>query len=508
MALARWQHIACRRPLPPVRQVERVVAEREACATRYLVKWEGLPYAECTWEAEEDVVAATGGGAAVGAFARRQQRLLEPSQGIDAQRAAFRASKQMTEALREQPAFLAGGQLRDYQLVGVSWMAYAWVNDRNGILADEMGLGKTVQCVSMLGVLSETVGHRGPFLVVVPLSVVPNWLREFKKWTPEASVVVYVGDSRSREVIRTFEFPMDQGGSGVAGVRRQRSGGKSREFRFEVLITTYELVLKDAGMLGSIRWSYLMVDEAHRLKNSESALYQELATWSFRNKLLVTGTPLQNNMRELWALLHFLEPEQFPDCESFEEQYNTKDADKVTQLHAALRPHLIRRAVKDVERSLPPKTERILRVGMSPLQRRYYKWILTRNFKELNKGQARVSLLNVLIELKKCCNHPFLFESAEENYRGDEHDKTAVDRLIVTSGKMVLLDKLMVRVLDIISDYMRLRGLPHQRLDGSTPAAQRHTAMEHFNAPGSPDFAFLLSTRAGGLGINLATADT
>ncbi|KAK9824197.1 hypothetical protein WJX72_008454 [[Myrmecia] bisecta] len=492
--------------------VERVISQRMEPdgSLKYLVKWKGLPYGECTFETIQDIYKVNG-QACIDAYQDRERRLLDVTRNVDGQRRMFKAKG--VRALEMQPAYLKGGTLRDYQLEGLNWLIYSWSTDNNCILADEMGLGKTVQCVSMIGYLTEAQGIPGPFLVVVPLSTVPNWIREFRKWLPQANALVYVGDSKSREIIRTFEF--------YTG----RSQG--RLYKFDVIITTYELVLKDAATLGKIKWAYMMVDEAHRLKNNESALYQELISWSFKNKLLVTGTPLQNSMKELWALLHFLEPDKFPDCQAFEARHNLQKADEVVNLHAELRPHLLRRVIKDVERSLPPKNERILRVEMSPLQKQYYKWILSRNFTELNKGAqsgAQVSLLNIIVELKKTCNHPFLFEKAEDEYRGTNTDKNAVDRLIVTSGKMVLLDKLlkrlketghrvlifsqMVRVLDIISDYMRLRGFVHQRLDGSTPAGARHQAMEHFNAPGSSDFAFLLSTRAGGLGINLATADT
>ncbi|KAK9828376.1 hypothetical protein WJX81_001254 [Elliptochloris bilobata] len=493
------------------RLVDRVIAQRSEPdgSLRYLAKWKDLPYAECTWETAQDIFAA-GGQECVDEFQMREARLMEASRGVDAQRRAFAAAG--TRALTEQPAYVRDGRLRDYQLEGLNWLIYSWSQDNNCILADEMGLGKTIQCVSMVGYLAMEMAIPGPFLVVVPLSTVPNWIREFRKWLPQVNALVYVGDSKSREVIRNFEF--------YTG----RSSG--RLYKFEVLITTFELVLKDAATLGRVKWNYLMVDEAHRLKNHESALYQELSHWQFKNKLLITGTPLQNSMRELWALLHFLEPAKFPDIDEFDARHSLQRAEDLRQLHTELRPHLLRRVIKDVERSLPPKNERILRVAMSPLQKQYYKWILTRNFKELNKGArggGQVSLLNIITELKKCCNHPFLFESAETDFRGSD-DSKAVDRLVVTSGKMVLLDKLlrrlketghrvlifsqMVRVLDIISDYMRLRGFQHQRLDGSTPAGARHQAMEHFNAPGSGDFAFLLSTRAGGLGINLATADT
>ncbi|CAL8472046.1 g11588 [Coccomyxa elongata] len=490
--------------------VERVISQRAEPdgSLRYLVKWRGLPYGECTWETFQDIFKADG-QQCIDQFQEREARLIEGVRGLEAQRRASEGQR----ALLQQPDFLRAGQLRDYQLEGLNWLIYSWMQNNNCILADEMGLGKTIQCVSFIGYLALWQQIAGPYLVVVPLSTVPNWIKEFRKWLPQVNALVYVGDSKSREVIRAFEF-----------YTGKRSG---RMYKFDVLITTFELVLKDAAVLSEIKWSYLVVDEAHRLKNNESALYRELATWQFKNKLLVTGTPLQNSMKELWALLHFLEPQKFPNAEDFDARHSLKKAEELTQLHTELRPHLLRRVIKDVEKSLPPKNERILRVAMSPLQKQYYKWILTRNFKELNKGTkggAQISLLNIITELKKCCNHPFLFESAEADFRGSNDDSNAVDRLVVSAGKMVLLDKLMrrlketghrvlifsqmVRMLDIISDYMRLRGFQHQRLDGSTPAAQRHQAMEHFNSPGSTDFAFLLSTRAGGLGINLATADT
>eukprot|EP00882_Tetradesmus_deserticola_P026761 GHRQ01029552.1.p1 GENE.GHRQ01029552.1~~GHRQ01029552.1.p1 ORF type:complete len:619 (+),score=313.07 GHRQ01029552.1:120-1859(+) len=364
-------------------QVERVVAERPGAERCLLVKWEGLPYCECSWEADADVMQARGGPDARDEFLARQQRLLEPSKGVEAARSSFVSSKRSIAALTVQPDFLAGGQLRDYQLDGINWLTYAWIKARNAILADEMGLGKTVQCVSFLGLLAQTCNVRGPFLVVVPLSTVPNWIKEFRKWVPQLNAVVYVGDGRSREVIRAFEFG---GNFAMPGCNVSAGANRSRPYSFEVLITTYELVLKDAPLLGHVPWAFLMVDEAHRLKNAESALYQELARWHFKNKLLITGTPLQNSLKELWALLHFLEPSAFGSCEQFEAAYSLQDSDQVSQLHAVLKPHLLRRVIKDVEKSLPPKNERILRVEMTPLQRRYYKWILSRNFTELNKG--------------------------------------------------------------------------------------------------------------------------
>lgn len=235
-----------------------------------------------------------------------------------------------------------------------------------------MGLGKTIQCASIVGYLSQVQHIGAPIIIVVPLSTVPNWAKEFAKWIPSVNTIVYVGNSSSREVIRHFEFPLP---TPVPG----------RKSKFDALITTFEMVLKDSSILRDIKWASLIVDEAHRLKNSESALYKELSQWNFKSKLLVTGTPLQNNIKELWSLLHFLHPSKFPSCEAFETAHDLGDPAGVERLHAVLRPHLLRRVIKDVEKSLPPKRERILRVPMTPLQKQYYKWILTRNFKQLNK---------------------------------------------------------------------------------------------------------------------------
>ncbi|ESR32880.1 hypothetical protein CICLE_v10004220mg [Citrus x clementina] len=399
-----------------------------------------------------------------------------------------------------QPSCIQG-KMRDYQLAGLNWLIRLYENGINGILADEMGLGKTLQTISLLGYLHEFRGITGPHMVVAPKSTLGNWMNEIRRFCPVLRAVKFLGNPEERRHIRENLL--------VAG-------------KFDVCVTSFEMAIKEKSALRRFSWRYIIIDEAHRIKNENSLLSKTMRLYNTNYRLLITGTPLQNNLHELWSLLNFLLPEIFSSAETFDEWFQISgendQQEVVQQLHKVLRPFLLRRLKSDVEKGLPPKKETILKVGMSQMQKQYYRALLQKDLEVVNAGGERKRLLNIAMQLRKCCNHPYLFQGAEP---GPPY--TTGDHLITNAGKMVLLDKLlpklkerdsrvlifsqMTRLLDILEDYLMFRGYLYCRIDGNTGGEDRDASIEAFNKPGSEKFVFLLSTRAGGLGINLATAD-
>ncbi|KAK7092524.1 lymphocyte-specific helicase-like isoform X2 [Littorina saxatilis] len=494
-----------------------------------------------------------------------------------------------------QPLMMTGGVLRPYQLEGFMWLRTLYENGVNGILADEMGLGKTVQCVAMLSHMVY-MGVPGPFLVCAPLSTVPNWYNEFQRFAPKVPVLLYHGNKDERKELREQ----------IGKAHDVRDGVKVNT----IVITSYEVAMMDQKHMQGHEWRYLVVDEGHRIKNSKCRLISALRMYKTTNRLLLTGTPLQNNLAELWSLLNFLLPEIFDDLGSFEAWFDIEHigdemaADKqkkdvLSMLHQILTPFMLRRLKTDVDLNIPPKKEVIVYAPLRPLQKEFYAALIDRTiFKKIqekngtvekkavdSKGrplrrvtqnkidyslmvgadkdekecrtsrqkaqeeeeiegwvkamvdmqqkrdskpapeqkvsQLTIKLRNVMMQLRKCCSHPFLLEHPLDKKTGE---LCLDERIISESGKMLVLDRMlkelhrrghkvlifsqMTKMLDLLEDFCILRKYGYCRLDGAMNIHDRRDSMAEYQKPGSDKFVFLLSTRAGGLGITLTAADT
>ncbi|XP_014852942.1 PREDICTED: chromodomain-helicase-DNA-binding protein 3-like isoform X8 [Poecilia mexicana] len=501
----------------------------------YLVKWKDLTYDQCTWERDDMDIPDFELHKAN--YWRHRDNILKEDPDKPRKMTSKEGDGEEEESLpspltdptikyEEQPDFVTatGGTLHLYQLEGLNWLRFSWAQGTDTILADEMGLGKTIQTIVFLYSLFKEGHTKGPFLVSAPLSTIINWEREFEMWAPDFYVVTYTGDKDSRAIIRENEFTFDdsiKAGKKAFKLRREAP------IKFHVLLTSYELVTIDQTALKSIDWACLVVDEAHRLKNNQSKFFRRLNDYKIDYKLLLTGTPLQNNLEELFHLLNFLTPNRFNNLEGFLEEFaDISKEDQIKKLHDLLGPHMLRRLKADVFKNMPAKTELIVRVELSPMQKKYYKLILTKNFEALNSkgGGNQVSLLNIMMDLKKCCNHPYLFPVASMEAQKTPSGAYEGSALTKASGKLTLLQKMlrklkdqghrvlvfsqMTKMLDLLEDFLDYEGYKYERIDGGITGALRQEAIDRFNAPGACQFCFLLSTRAGGLGINLATADT
>uniref|UniRef100_A0AAR2KAQ7 SWI/SNF related, matrix associated, actin dependent regulator of chromatin, subfamily a, member 2 n=1 Tax=Pygocentrus nattereri TaxID=42514 RepID=A0AAR2KAQ7_PYGNA len=431
------------------------------------------------------------------------------------------------EKVEKQSSLLINGTLKQYQIQGLEWMVSLYNNNLNGILADEMGLGKTIQTIALITYLMEYKRLNGPYLIIVPLSTLSNWVYELDKWAPSIVKIAYKGTPSMRRSL----------------VPQLRSG------KFNVLITTYEYIIKDKHILAKIRWKYMIVDEGHRMKNHHCKLTQVLNThYVAPRRLLLTGTPLQNKLPELWALLNFLLPTIFKSCSTFEQWFNAPFAMTgervdlneeetiliIRRLHKVLRPFLLRRLKKEVESQLPEKVEYVIKCDMSAIQKVLYRHmqgkgiLLTDGSEKDKKGKGGAkTLMNTIMQLKKICNHPYMFQHIEESFAehlGYPNGIINGPDLYRASGKFELLDRIlpklqatnhrvllfcqMTSLMTIMEDYFAYRNFLYLRLDGTTKSEDRAALLKKFNDEGSQYFIFLLSTRAGGLGLNLQAADT
>uniref|UniRef100_A0A0E0M1S1 Chromatin-remodeling complex ATPase n=1 Tax=Oryza punctata TaxID=4537 RepID=A0A0E0M1S1_ORYPU len=420
---------------------------------------------------------------------------------------------------------MTGGKLKSYQIKGVKWLISLWQNGLNGILADQMGLGKTIQTIGFLAHLKGK-GLDGPYLIIAPLSTLSNWVNEISRFVPSMTGLIYHGEKAARAEIRRKFMPKTTGPD------------------FPLIVTSYEMAMSDAKHLAHYKWKYVIVDEGHRLKNSKCLLLRELKRLPMDNKLLLTGTPLQNNLAELWSLLNFILPDIFSSHQEFEswfdfsakggeeEQEDSEEkrkVDVVSKLHAILRPFLLRRMKEDVEQMLPRKKEIIIYANMTDHQKQIQNHLVEQTFDEylhekseivLRKPGIKAKLNNLLIQLRKNCNHPDLLESAYDS----SGLYPPVEKLLEQCGKFQLLNRLLnlllarkhkvlifsqwTKVLDIIEYYLETKGLQVCRIDGSVKLEERRRQIAEFSDLNSSMNIFVLSTRAGGLGINLTSADT
>ena len=434
------------------------------------------------------------------------------------------------------------GDMRDYQLAGLNFLARMHKRGCPAILGDEMGLGKTLQTIAFLTYLKETLGEGGPSLIICPLSVIQSWINEFGKWAPALKVLrLHASSPEERE--------------------RQIDKMKNEWSTYDCVVTTYDMVKTSSMMNFCPRYyfRYVVLDEGHVIKNSETDLAQAVRRIHSHSRLILTGTPLQNNLHELWCLLNYLVPELFTSSDPFDDAFDLAhdkvDKEMLNKAHTVLKLFMLRRMKTEVEKLMPKKTEIQIYCPLSQMQQTWYKGLLlkdvnllcnienqTNNNNNNNKEPSLVvegssssssssssvsstspasykMLNNLIMQLRKCCNHPFQFDGAEENI-----EKTTLTDIIAASGKMAVLDKLLIHLhktghrvclfsqftymLDILDDYCNLRGWYYTRLDGGTSRVQRAANVDSFNAPNSKEFLFLMSTRSGGMGLNLQTADT
>jgi chromodomain-helicase-DNA-binding protein 4 len=479
-----------------------------------LIKYKGLGYEDAVWE---DVPGPDDGDRWTDFVIAYEDWVLgryttPPSISNLKNRMEKIRSKPFKEKVK-QPENLIGGELMKYQLDGLNWLYYQWYQQKSGILADEMGLGKTIQIIAFLAMMVTDL-KCFPFLIVVPNSTCANWRREIKQWAPQLRVVAYFGSSTARKMAYDHElFP---------------EGSKS--LRCHAVITSYDAATEDSSkrFFRRVQWQGLIVDEGQRLKNDQSQLHTSLNGLRIPFRILLTGTPLQNNARELFNLLQFLDDSI--DASKMEEEFAEMTNEKISELHSLIRPFILRRTKLQVLTFLPAMAQIILPVSMSVLQKKTYKGILAQRPELLRslfsttglKSNERVGLNNILMQLRKCLCHPFVFNQSIEE-RELDHQVTHKN-LVEASSKLQLLELLLPKLqerghrilifsqfldmLSVVEDFLEGMSLPYQRLDGRIDSLEKQKRIDEFNAPNSSLFAFLLSTRAGGVGINLATADT
>ncbi|XP_075057791.1 SWI/SNF-related matrix-associated actin-dependent regulator of chromatin subfamily A containing DEAD/H box 1 isoform X2 [Mixophyes fleayi] len=457
----------------------------------------------------------------------------------------------------EQPSILAQSLvLKPYQKIGLNWLALLHKHNVNGILADEMGLGKTVQAIAFLAHLY-LKGVSGPHLVVVPASTLDNWIREFNQWCPDMNVLLYYGSQEERKHLRYDIL--------------------NKVVEFYVIVTTYNCAISsadDRSLFRRVKLNYAVFDEGHMLKNMSAIRYQHLMTLNAKNRLLLTGTPVQNNLLELMSLLNFVMPHMFSSstseikrmfsskAKSTDEQ-STFEKESIAHAKLIMKPFILRRVKSEVLKQLPPKQDHIKYCPMTKKQQQLYGDLMNKLKRSIEGTEKNSELCNVMMHLRKMANHPLLhrqyytaeklrsmsklmlkepthceanpdliFEDMEvmtdfELHRLCSEFSTLSQfklekKLLLESGKFEMLEHMLSDVkkkgdrvvlfsqftmmLDILEVFLKHHQHRYVRLDGKTQISERIHLIDEFNTD-MDIFIFLLSTKAGGLGINLTSAN-
>ncbi|EAY09671.1 SNF2 family N-terminal domain containing protein [Trichomonas vaginalis G3] len=409
----------------------------------------------------------------------------------------------------------ANQQLREYQLQGLQWLIKCWRDGHGSILADEMGLGKTIQVLSFLTYLNRYTDWHGPFVIAVRTNTFKQWCEEIEKWT-DLSFIPYSSGPAQRKIIREFQFPfLDDNGSPIPNT-----------FSFNILLVSYDVFLKDSEFLDQINWQVLVVDEGHRIKNSEGKKNNAMKKLNVKHRILLTGTPVQNTLQELWTLLNFISPDQFEENPEFlQGDIESLDKDTLESLRKRIHPHLLRRTLANAERTIAPKEEKIAFVSLSNVQRELIRLIQLHGMWRLNGIQIDESTVDTSHEsasIQKVCCHPFLIEGAEEYYT-KKFNLSRLELLTQLSTKFVWLSKVLaelkrdnhkvlifsqkVQLLHILREFCMLSQYNNELLIGEMSDIEKSEAIDRYSK--SPDsFVFLISTRAGSEGLNLTVADT
>lgn len=478
-----WLNIVCKQRLrvfmkEPIQLNETEVISSDWCridkimyeelsateSSKFLVKWKGLGPEKATWEDESSAGQFHLFNAieiSQDEFTKAYKRYRK-SLKINRKWAKVQPSRHPFKKL--EPADVpVEGQLMQYQLEGVNWMLYNWHKERNCLLADEMGLGKTIQSITFIEHLRLKYGM-APILVIAPSTVCENWSNELNKWAPKVQHVLYSGFQEARSRLVEYELFNDQ--MELAVPQKPQNLIKNH-----IVITSFQILSRDCSTLKCIPWQMIIVDEAHRLKGSGNLLSRQLEGFKPCFRLLLTGTPLQNNISELFNILSFLDPETFDNVEELSKRFEdfSSEKQKIDDLHNLLRPRILRRTKKDVglDESIPPKREIMVPVSMSSPQTAIYRSIIEKNYKILaslgTAGSKKVSLTNIWMELRKCVNHSYLIVDEPRT----EDPGKALEHLLSMSGKLELLDKMLVKLKEqghrvlIFSQMTRMLDMYH-----------------------------------------------